>query len=38
MSRNEVKNVKKNKQGLLSKCPLSGQVTAGICRDLSENQ
>jgi hypothetical protein len=30
MSRNEVKNVEKNKWGLLSKCPLSGQVTAGI--------
>ncbi len=38
MSRNEVKNVKKNKWGLLCKCPLSGQETAGICGDLSEIQ
>ncbi len=39
MSRNEVKNVKKkNKWGLLCKCPLSGQATAGICGDLSEIQ
>jgi hypothetical protein len=35
MSRNEVKNIN---WGSLSKCPLSGQATAGICGDLNGNQ
>ena len=36
MSRHEEKNQEKNQWGLLCKCPLSGQATAGISREISE--
>lgn len=35
MSRNEVKNQEKNQWGLLCKCPLSGQATAGISTEIN---
>ncbi|PJZ05637.1 hypothetical protein PRCB_09665 [Pantoea rodasii] len=38
MSRNEVKNREKNQWGLLCKCPLSGQATAGISWEFNANR
>ncbi|HBZ16424.1 MAG TPA: hypothetical protein DEO73_11780 [Pantoea sp.] len=37
MSRNEAKNREKNQWGLLCKCPLSGQATAGISGQINAN-